>query len=43
MESGQRALELEGLSKEFAAIARPEGDSMRLAGKDGSSVSDGKC
>jgi 2-polyprenyl-6-methoxyphenol hydroxylase-like FAD-dependent oxidoreductase len=35
MESGQRALELAGLTKEFVAIARPEGDDMRMAGKDG--------
>ncbi|KIM91155.1 hypothetical protein PILCRDRAFT_811654 [Piloderma croceum F 1598] len=35
LESGQRALELAGLTKEFVAIARPEGDNMRMAGKDG--------
>jgi 2-polyprenyl-6-methoxyphenol hydroxylase-like FAD-dependent oxidoreductase len=38
MESGQRALELAGLTKEFVAIARPEGDDMRIAGKDGKVV-----
>jgi len=35
MESGQRALELAGLTKEFVAIARPEGDALRMTGKDG--------
>lgn len=34
-ESGQRALELANLTKEFEAIARPEGDAFRIAGKDG--------
>jgi hypothetical protein len=38
MESGQRALELAGLTNEFVAIARPEGDDMRMAGKDGKVV-----
>ncbi|KAJ7813065.1 fumarate reductase/succinate dehydrogenase flavoprotein domain-containing protein [Mycena olivaceomarginata] len=33
-ESGQLALELAGLTKEFRALARPEGEEMRIADKD---------
>ena len=33
--SGQRALELAGLTNKFVAIARPEGDAMKMSGKDG--------
>lgn len=33
--SGQRALVLAGLTREFIAIARPEGDDHQIAGKDG--------
>ena len=36
--SGQRALELAGLTNKFMVIARPEGDAMRISGKDGKIV-----
>ncbi|GGV24373.1 hypothetical protein GCM10010277_04640 [Streptomyces longisporoflavus] len=34
-ESGQRALRAAGLQNEFLAGARPEGQQMRLVGRDG--------